>query len=240
MIVIFDMRKIVFFIFLVSQFLNSVAFCQLAGTNQPFLEKYHEQLPYFQELITGGQYAEASRLIQGDPYRYSRQFEEGSLKINGVYYPGVPLLYDVFRDQVVTFHPIFNQKILIKPEKIESFSLANGERYQYVPGNSSYLHQGNGIYKLLTDGEVLALVKHYKTTKELRELSRFDQEYVEKTDYFIYRNDTFYGISRAKDAYLALEVEPKVIKKKVKEAGANFRQNPEKFLQVLIQLTQAE
>ena len=230
------MRKIVFFIFLVSQFLNSTAFCQLAGLNQPFLDRYQEQLPYFQELITGGQYAEPSRLIEGDPYRYSRQFENGGLTINRVFYPEVPLLYDCFRDQVVTFHPIFNQKILIKPEKIESFTLANGEQYRYFGGNSAYIHDQNGIYQVIHEGEVFALSKRYKTTKEIRDLSKFDQIYVEKTDFFLWEKGQFYSVSRPKDAFNALEIEPKSVKKQLKSAGVNFRQAPEAYLKKLLEL----
>lgn len=230
------MRKIVFFIFSVSQFLSLSAFCQLAGLNQPFLDKYQEQLPYFQELITGGQYAEPSRLIEGDPFRFSRQFDLGGLTINGVYYPEVPLLYDIYRDQVVTFHPIFNQKILIKPEKIESFTLANGEQFRYFPSNPGYIHHSNGIYKLIHEGQILALAKTYKTTKEIRDLSKFDQIYVEKADYFLWENGQFHSISRPRDAFNVLQTEPKVFKRQLKSAGMNFRQNPEGYLKKLLEL----
>lgn len=230
------MRKIVFFIFSVSQFMTSVAFCQLSGAGDPFLESYRAELPYFQELITGGQFSEPSRLIQGDPYRFSRQFESGQLRINGVSYPDVPLLYDIYRDQVVTFHPIFNQKILIKPDKIESFALANGEQFRYISGNESYIHHGNGIYKVVHEGPVLALAKTYKTTKEIRDLSQFDALYVEKADYFLLKEGIFHSISRPRDAFVTLGVQPKEFKKKLKGEKLNFRQQPERYLKRFLEL----
>ena len=88
-----------------------------------------------------------SSLIKGDPYFLTRQFEVGSLRINGITYPEVPLIYDIYRDQLVTFHPIFNQKILIKPEKIDGFTLSKGQLFRYFSGNESFIHHGNGISK---------------------------------------------------------------------------------------------
>ena len=78
-IVFYDMQKIIFFLFTTS-FLISNTFAQVVGENLAYLPEYKEQLPYFQELITGGQYGEASRLIEGDPYFASRQFEKGNLR----------------------------------------------------------------------------------------------------------------------------------------------------------------
>ena len=90
------------------------ATAQVVGEDLPFLSVYQKELPYFQELITGGQYEAPSPRIKGVPYFISKQFEEGTLRINGITYPQVPLIYDTYRDQLVTFHPIFNQKILIE------------------------------------------------------------------------------------------------------------------------------
>jgi hypothetical protein len=76
------MQKIIFFLFTATCFVSN-GMAQVVGDNLAYLAEYKEQLPYFQELITGGQYAETSRLIQGDPYFASRQFEKGTLSING-------------------------------------------------------------------------------------------------------------------------------------------------------------
>jgi hypothetical protein len=212
---------------------------QVAGTDLPFLSNYKEEIRYFQELITGGQYAEPSSLIKGDPYHYSRQFEGGSLRINGITYPAVPLVYDVFRDQLVTFHPVFNQKILIKPEKIDAFTLSNGQRFRYIAGNASYTHHGNGIYEVLAQGQALALAKRYKTSKALRELSRYDEEYVAKVAYFIWKEGAFYPINTSKQAFLALGLSAKTLKKELKSKGLQFGKSPESFLQFLVTLPQS-
>lgn len=228
------MRKILFFLSSAFFFMSNGLSAQVAGENLPYIPEYREQIPYFQELITGGQYAEPSSLIKGDPYYASRQFERGTLKINGITYPEVPLIYDCYRDQLVTFHPIFNQKILIKPEKIDGFSLSNGQMFRHFSGNESYYRHGNGIYQVVGEGKAFALAKRYKTTKALRELSRFDEEYLEKGEFFILKDNVFTSVKRPSDAYMALGLEPKVFKKELKAKGIQFKQNPEGFLSYLV------
>ena len=228
------MRKILFFLGLHLLFMSNVIFAQVAGENLPYIPAYKEQIAYFQELITGGQYEEPSPFIKGDPFHYSRQFERGSLRINGITYPDVPLMYDSYRDQLVTFHPIFNQKILIKPEKIDGFTLANRQQFRYFPGNESYLRHGNGIYQVLGEGKAIALAKRYKTTKALRELSRFNEEYLEKVEFFICKEGVFYSVKNASNAYLSLGLDPKTLKKVVKSKGLSFKQNPDGFLNFLV------
>ena len=229
------MRKIIFFFCSVSFFVGKGLFAQVAGKNLAFLPEYQEELPHFQELITGGQYAEPSRLIEGDPYYFSRQFEKGSLSINGITYPEVPLLYDIYRDQVVTFHPVFNQKILIKPEKIDGFTLANGDRFRHFLGNEGYGKNGNGIYQILGEGEFLALVKRTKTTKPSREMSKYDEIYLRKEDFFLWKNEEFFPVKKPFQAFEILGLEKKKVKKELKARQINFKQNPEAYLRFLVQ-----
>jgi hypothetical protein len=228
------MRKIIFFLLPISFFVSTGLTAQVVGDNLAFLPEYREQLPYFQELITGGQYQEPSRLIEGDPYYFSRQFEKGSLTINGITYPEVPLLYDAFRDQVVTFHPVFNQKILIKPEKIDGFRLANGVQFKYFPGNESSFRDGNGIYEVLGEGEYSALAKRFKTTKPIREISKYDEMYIEKTDYFLWKDAEFFQVSKASRILAVLGLEKKQVRKELKDRRLNFKRNPETYLQYII------
>jgi hypothetical protein len=228
------MRKILFFLSSAFFFLSNGISAQIAGENLPYIPAYREQIPYFQELITGGQYAEPSSLIKGDPFYYSRQFERGTLQINTITYPDVPLVYDCYRDQLVTFHPIFNQKILIKPEKIDGFILSNGQKFRHFFGNESYLRNANGIYQVLGEGKAFALAKRYKTTKSLREMSRFDEEYLEKVDYFILTDGIFTEVKKASDAFKVMDLDPKILKKVLKSKSLQFGQNPDGFLNFLV------
>ncbi len=208
---------------------------QIVGGDVTYLASYKEELPYFQELITGGQYVEAPKTIEGHPFYFSRQFGEGNLKINGITYPGVPLMYDVYKDQVITFHPIYNQRILINPDKIDEFSLSNGERFRYLEGNESYSNNSNGLYQVLNEGENLVLVKRFKSTKSNRDISIYTDEFVEKRDFFLWKSGVFTQINKSGQAFEFLGLEKKVAKKHLKERKIRFQDTPEKYLITLVE-----
>ncbi len=233
------MRNILILVAYALVLFNQEAVSQVAGRDLPFLSSYQEEIPYFQELITGGQYAAPSLLIKGDPYFVTRQFEAGTLRINGITYPQVPLIYDIFRDQLVTFHPIFNQKILIKPEKIDEFEWSDGKLFRFFPGNESFLHHGNGIYQILGQGKAIALAKRYKMTRALRDISRYSSEYVEKKDYFLWKDGAFFPIKKSSQAISALQLNVKELKKELKGKGLQFNKAPEAYLQFLVTYPQS-
>ncbi len=209
---------------------------QIAGDDVTYLASYKQELPYFQELITGGQYIEAPKTIEGHPFYFSRQFGDGRLKINGINYPGVPLMYDVYKDQVITFHPIYNQRILINPDKIDEFHLSNGDRFKYLEGNESYSNNSNGLYQILNEGENLVLVKRFKTTKSIRDISIYTDEFVEKRDFFLWKSGVFTQINKSKQAIEVFGLDKKVAKKYLKERKIRFQDSPEKYLITLVDL----
>lgn len=228
------MRRIILLLVFAFLILVQGVTAQVVVEDLPFLSAYQQELPYFQELITGGQYAAPSLRIKGDPYFTSRQFEGGTLRINGITYPQVPLIYDTYRDQLVTFHPIFNQKILIKPEKIDGFTLSEGQLFRFFAGNESFLHRGNGIYQVLGQGTATALAKCYKTTKKSREIARYDSEYVVKQAYFIWKEGRFSPIKNGAQAIAILGLDGTILKRELKTKGLQFKKSPEDYLQFLV------
>lgn len=229
------MQRIIFFLFAPMFFVIS-AKAQIAGGDVTYLASYKEELPYFQELITGGQYVEARKTIEGHPFYFSRQFGDGRLIINGITYPGVPLMYDIYKDQVITFHPIYNQRILTNPDKIDEFSLSNGERFKYLEGNENYSNNLNGLYQVLNEGENLVLVKRFKTTKSNRDISIYTDEFVEKKDFFIWKSGVFTQINKSSQAFEVLGLEKKAANKYLKERKIRFQDTPEKYLITLVEL----
>jgi hypothetical protein len=96
------------------------------------------------------------------------------------------------------------------------------------------LHHGNGIYQVLGQGKAIALAKRYKTTRSLRDISRYDAEYVEKKDYFLWKDGAFFPIKKSSQAFTTLELNSKALKKELKSKGLQFNKAPEAFLNYLV------
>lgn len=201
------------------------------------LEKYKKELPFFQELITGGQYTTPPQNYEGFPYLLGKSFELGTLIINQIYYPEVFLLYDIRYDQLITLHPVFSQNLLIKPEKINGFSLSNQSSFRRLKGNESYLHHQNGFYEVIEEGKMNLVSKHYKTVVRSKELGDYFASYEEFEDFFLYDGNSFFSISSKKKAIELLGLSKKSVRENIIKRGIYFNRNKREFLQSLVLLS---
>lgn len=213
---------------------------ELHAQSQSFLALYKERLPYFQELITGGQYAEAPLNYEGNPYFKTRVFEEGYLLINGIKYTGVQLLFDENADVLVTFHPIYKKKILIKPEKIEEFQLDGGVLFRRFDGNESFPKHRNGFYEVLKDGEIKVLLKHYKEAEPTKEVGKYTYKFVEGSEYFYWYNGEFVQVNKKKQAIQSLGLNKKEVKSILKEKDIYFALEKEKYILELAEIREGK
>lgn len=229
------MTKFSFFFSFLS-FLGSSAFAQAPADSDSFLKLYKNQLPYFQELISGGEYSDPPKSINGEPYFKSRNFDYGSLRINQIDYQDVPLLYDTHRDVVVTFHPIHNQKILIKSEKVDEFVIFESDVIRNFKGNEGYPHHGNGFYQVVEDSDLKVLVKYYKDLKVSKDMTSYLKEFVEYADHFLWFEGDFVKINSKKDAIKALGLDKKQVRKELPIANYQFKANISQYLQQMVDL----
>lgn len=227
--------KIAFFLI---SFHLAFSFAAMSQTNLTFEDLYQKNIPLYQDIISGGYYLDPPKEIEGHPYFMSRNLEMSTVTINGLRYQKVPLSYNIFTDELVTFQPIYKQKILIRPDKINAFEMdIKGKRtFVIVPENPGYLHHRKGIYEILDAGEVNLLRKHYKLTKPKRELSVYTSIFSEKSDYFLQKTREIKRINKHKQAFEFLGLDRKAIKKQLREKQLTFRENPAAYLTFLTQL----
>ncbi|WP_373520338.1 hypothetical protein [Aquiflexum sp.] len=227
--------KTIFFSILVSIFLNGIAIAQ----EQYDLERsYLSNIPFHQEVISGGYYVDPPANIEGNPYFRSKSFEKGTLTINGLTYESVPLLYNIQKDQIITFHPVHSRKILLNGEKINAFTLFAPEKtvFVHIENNDSYSQHHNGFYELVKDGNAQLLCKHYKTTSAKKEVGKYSGYFTESSDYLLKKNKEVIVVKKRKQAFEFLGLEKKAILKELKKNQIYFRGNQRGFLGYLTEI----
>jgi hypothetical protein len=214
-------------------------YCHAIAQSPPpeLARSYKNIIPFHQEIISGGYYLDPPREIEGHPYFKFRSFETGSITINGITYDEVPLVYNCYTDEVITFQPIHKQKILIRNDKINNFDFLPSNAYQFIriAENPGYAHHKNGIYQLVEDGEAKLLVKHYKKTKPKREIGKFNSEFYENKDFFILKGDEFFPVKKQKQVFEALGLEKKALRQTLADRSIRYHLEPELFMKFLVQ-----
>lgn len=197
---------------------------------------YESNIPLNQETISGGYYVDPPQTIQGDPYFFSKNFETGKLTINGITYQNVPLLYNIYTDEIITFHPEHKQRVLIKTEKINGFSYLDDPKSSFIKiaENPDYSHHGNGFYEMITSGKVDLLNKHYKTRKEKREISKYTSEFLEKNDFWLRKGDEMRLVKKKSDVFDFLGLEKRDVRTMAREQNLIFKSNKRAYLMMVV------
>jgi len=206
-----------------------------AQSSKDLAEAYKSNIPLHQEIVSGGYYVDPPQSIEGDPYFKTKNFKYGTISINGLSYENIPLLYNIYTDQIVTFHPLHKQKTLIKTEKIDGFVFLDKSRFVRINENPEYIHHKNGFYELEKEGNANLLVKYFKTAKPNMQISKYSSTFTEKSDFFIQKSNSMHLVkSRGKSIWF-LGLDKKEIKRSTKERGLNFKNDRRAYLSFLVE-----
>ncbi|MFD2202099.1 hypothetical protein [Shivajiella indica] len=220
-------------------FLCLFSFClslSSQGQSDNTLEKkYRSNIPFDQEIVSGGYFVDPPKEFEGHPYFETKNFESGQITINGLTYSEVPLLYNIWKDEVLTFQPIHKQKILIRADKIDGFTIFFNTPTNFIrlTENPGYSNHGNGIYELVIKGKANLLIKHRKQTKSKREISKFSDEFYEQADFFIEKEKKIIQITSKKQAFEFLQLDKKKLRNPIRQRGLDFRRDKRSFLSYL-------
>lgn len=114
-------------------------------------------------LYDGAEYVDYTAPgTRGHQFFGGPEVQPGSVVYRGGTFAGVPMRYDLVRDQPILLYPGQAVSIMLAADKVESFTLS-GHRFVRLVGDS--LSAGSlptGFYELLVDGPVRLLARHSK------------------------------------------------------------------------------
>jgi hypothetical protein len=230
------MKRVLFFLLFLILSIPQKSLGQEEDLSAELLAWYQQALPLFQEVVTGGQYSDAPMGYLGSPFYNSRKFDFGEIWVNGLRYTKVQLLYDAWRDEVLTFHPIYGQKILIKSEKIEKFVFGDGAMFLRLDLNPGYGKHHHGFYQVLADGEPQLLKKHFRTVESVKEPGLITREFRVGQDYFYWFQGEFWKAGNKNEAMTGLGLSKKEVNNHFRGKRTLFKDNPEAYLRELLLL----
>jgi hypothetical protein len=187
---------------------------------------YNEFIYKQSRLYNGIEHAGYSIKIQGHAYFHQREMQTGTIVYDELEYANVPMLYDLFKDQVIVLH--FNQFNLLGlvSEKVKEFTLFNHHfiRLQIDSTSGSPLY--TGFYDELYKGQLTVLCKRIKKIEETIK-DEVERKFIEPDLYFINKEHTYYAIKNYKHLIAALQNKAKEIKLYLRKNKIKFRKDPE-------------
>ncbi|MFD0940183.1 hypothetical protein [Pedobacter boryungensis] len=214
----------------------------LAQSDQPdSLKKEHNKYVenYFNKaidqqsrLINGRQYNFYNTAIEGFGYfMETRKFVNGTVNYDGFRFENVPLIYDQFKDLLISTTGDDLMAYSLLSERVKDFYV-HDHHFVRVAVDSTTTNSPirTGFYDLIHDGKIKVLVKRRKTIQENSKAQKYFSSY---TDYFVQKDNVYYKISSESSFMRLFKEEKDSFRKQLKNQAIKFRKQPEEAMILL-------
>ncbi len=183
---------------------------------------YHAALAEQAHIYSGGAYNAYTLRTKGHQFFGSDVWTDAGITYHGIFYPRIPLLYDIANEAVVVVRPGAAGtpiKIQINPEQVSSFTM-QGHHFVRLPAMNNL---PAGFYDQLYQGTVHVLAKRQKTSlKQNTEIS-----FTDKDTYYILKDGQAHRISSKGSVLKVFSDKRAELTQRLKNMPLNFKQNRE-------------
>ncbi|MCD8539490.1 MAG: hypothetical protein LRY55_06745 [Leadbetterella sp.] len=192
------------------------------------------------KIYDGKEYVTGNTLVSGTPfYRNADHQENNSLLFDKVLYSGVPLLYDLKTDQLITRRPGEGINMIVVKEMVELFTVGKDTIVHLKEAGTGL---ADGFYLRVFDSPLYKSVARYKkTVKDPRSVNE-KRYYEESVEYFIKTpaTDTFVPLKSTAKLLSTDKKHKKNLKSLLRTHGMENSENfPAKIALVLDYLNKA-
>ena len=165
---------------------------------QVLAQRYTRSLGTDLRLYNGPEYVSyVRRDTQGHRFFGPDSAQVATVKYAGHTYAGVPLRYDLVRQQLVLQAPVGALQMRLLNEQVAFFELGGHRFIRLVVDSSAGAGVSTGYYDLLVDGPARLLAARRKSLQERSTATGILSEISASEKYFVSQNRRYYSVSTA-------------------------------------------
>lgn len=194
---------------------------------------YHKYTDKQSRLYNGWLHIGYSNKITGVAYYPDINWQKGTVEYDGVSFPNVLMLYDVYKDELIIQH--FHRLMLtLNSEKVKSFSFDNKKFIRIERDSVKKMTLNSGFYQELYAGKMTLLARRVKLLEETV-TDQLEQKFVSKNYYYLNRNNTWYTVKGYKHLLSLLKERSKEIRQHLKKNKVKYRKEKERAITMAVQ-----
>ena len=173
------------------------------------------------------------RIFYGYPGMISHAFypelimQNGSLLYDGTWYHNVSLIYDVFKDEVITLHPN-SSLIRLFSERVQQFYF-QGQKFVHLSPDKDHVIK-SGFYQRLVEGAVIIFAWRHKIIEEKIVDVKLERKFIFSTQYYVLKDGSYHVINKQKPLLELLKDSKQSIVQHLKTQKLKFKTDKEKTI----------
>ena len=192
-----------------------------------------DTIPDNQFFFNGRVWRNFYAMVEEDQFLFSKKFLPGTVIMRGKTYPDVMILYDIFKDEILTpYKPV--GILQLNKEMVDSFSFFFlNKRYCFVKMQDSTNSDLNGYLNVLYSGETTLFVKYSKKIEKL-EAKGENNKFYQLIHIYLSKDGLFYPVTGKNDLIRIYDKDKKAIRDFIKKNRVRISKNdPESLIPVL-------
>jgi len=187
---------------------------------------YKEATGQFQNLYNGRQYYLYDNRSEEHQFFDFRKWHKGVIMYDGQRFDSIPLLYDIFKDELIIKH--FNgDHLLLQSEKVGYFKVDNHTFARQEAGKDINEQMRTGFYDVLYNGSSRTIVRRVKQRQEKIVDKMVIALYPQKNHFYVKKQDRYYNVGSKKSLFNLFPEHKRELRKVLKEEHINYRRNRE-------------
>jgi len=158
------------------------------------------------------------------------EWAKGVIEYDGQRFDSIPMLYDIFKDQVVIQYRGHPGLIQLQSERVKTFSYINRHFVRIETNEMEDINLNTGFYDVLYDGKVQVLARRTKLRQEQIEGNKIKVSFTAKNTFYIKKDGQYYPTNTKNGALGVFEDQKKTLKKYLREQRINYRKDTENAL----------
>ncbi|MBO9615343.1 MAG: hypothetical protein J7619_21770 [Dyadobacter sp.] len=179
-----------------------------------------------QNLYNGRQYYVYDSRMEEHQFYQQRRWLNGMVLYDGQQFDSIPMLYDIFHDELVIRH--FNgDHVLLQTVKVDSFIVDNHHFARLEAGKDINPQMRTGFYDVVYGGKSRTLVRRTKSRQEKIVEKKVIAYYPEKNFFYVFRDGRYHSVHTKKSMLELFPEQKRELRKVLRENKIKFRKNRE-------------
>jgi len=179
-----------------------------------------------QNLYNGRQYYLYDSRQEEFQFFNQRKWHNGVVMYDGQRFDSIPMLYDIFKDELVIKH-FMGDHLLLQSEKVDYFILDQHHFERLEAGKGINPQMRTGFYDIVYNGKSRMIVRRTKSRQEKIIEKRVASIYLVKNSYYVFKDDKYHGVQTKKAVYSLFPEHKKELRKVLRDEKIRFRANRE-------------
>lgn len=184
-------------------------------------------------LYDGLEYTFPSPNITGSPfYMESKDWHKGWVTFEGIKYDGVPMRYDVFKNQLVIVHYNGISTLYLINDKVSDFSFEGNNFLNFKAGQTATMNLTPGYYRALYTGRSKIMGKYKAEFQSMAPAigSTIIGEFRPIKRYYALVGNTYIEFKNAKNLFGIFKSKSKELRQYVKTNQIDLNDDPERAM----------